>query len=115
MNGHTRKYRGYLDAGHKVDAWIKEIWNFVQNDPQYKNKTSLFITTDHGRGDINKEEWTSHNNKIEDSHEIWFAVMGPDTPVRGEIKAQCATVSGAIRTNYCQAHGIYLQRQTSHS
>lgn len=48
-----------------------------------KNKTTLFITVDHGRGDIEKEKWTSHNNKIQDAHEIWFAVMGPDTPVRG--------------------------------
>ena len=35
--------------------------------------------------DIEKEKWTSHNNKIQDAHEIWFAVMGPDTPVRGEL------------------------------
>lgn len=83
---HAGMYRSYLDAGHKVDAWIKEIWNFVQNDPQYKGKTSLFITVDHGRGDIKKEEWTSHNNTIADSHEMWFGVLGPDTPVRGEIK-----------------------------
>lgn len=82
---HDGKYRSYLDAGHQVDAWISEIWNYVQSDPQYRNKTSLFITVDHGRGDINKKEWTSHNNKIADSHEIWFAVIGPDTPVRGEI------------------------------
>ena len=82
---HAGAYRSYLDAGHQVDAWIKGIWNFVQTDPQYKNKTTLFITVDHGRGDLKKEEWTSHGNKISDSHEIWFAVMGPDTPVRGEL------------------------------
>jgi bisphosphoglycerate-independent phosphoglycerate mutase (AlkP superfamily) len=82
---HAGQYRSYLDAAHRVDAWLKQIWSFVQNDPQYKNKTTLFITVDHGRGDIKKEEWISHNNKIEDAHEIWFAVMGPDTPIRGEL------------------------------
>jgi hypothetical protein len=82
---HAGAYRSYLDAGHQVDAWIEGIWDFVQSDPQYKNKTTLFITVDHGRGDLKKEEWTSHGNKISDSHEIWFAVMGPDTPVRGEL------------------------------
>ncbi|MBC7873617.1 MAG: alkaline phosphatase family protein [Ferruginibacter sp.] len=85
---HAGQYRSYLDAGHQVDAWIKEIWNYVQTDPQYKNKTTLFITVDHGRGDIEKEEWTSHNNKIQDSHEIWFGVIGPDTPVRGELNSE---------------------------
>jgi hypothetical protein len=85
---HAGQYRSYLDAGRQVDIWLKQIWDFVQKDPQYKNKTTLFITVDHGRGDVKKEEWTSHNNKIEDSHEIWFAVMGPDTPVRGELKSE---------------------------
>ena len=85
---HAGQYRSYLDAGHQVDAWIKQIWDFVQTDPQYKNKTTLFITVDHGRGDIEKEKWTSHNNKIEDAHEIWFGVMGPDTPVRGELNTE---------------------------
>ena len=85
---HAGQYRSYLDAGHQVDAWLKQIWDFVQKDPQYKNKTTLFVTVDHGRGDAKKEEWTSHNNKIEDSHEIWFAVMGPDTPVRGELNSE---------------------------
>jgi hypothetical protein len=83
---HAGKYRSYLDAAYQVDAWIQEIWDFMQQDPRYKNKTSLFITVDHGRGDIKKDEWTSHNNKIQDSHEIWFAVMGPGTPARGEVK-----------------------------
>ncbi|HYM94255.1 MAG TPA: sulfatase-like hydrolase/transferase [Chitinophagaceae bacterium] len=83
---HAGQYRSYLDAAHQVDAWIKKIWEFVQNDPQYKNKTAIFITVDHGRGDKKKEEWTSHYNKIEDSHEIWFAVMGPGVKPSGEIK-----------------------------
>lgn len=82
---HAGQYRSYLDAGHQVDAWLKQIWDFVQNDPQYKNKTTLFVTVDHGRGDKKKEEWTSHNNKIEDSHEIWFAVMGPGIKSSGEM------------------------------
>lgn len=85
---HAGQYRSYLDAGHQVDSWLKQIWDFVQTDPRYKNKTTLFITVDHGRGDLKKEEWTSHNNKIEDSHEIWFAVMGPDTPAQGERRSE---------------------------
>jgi hypothetical protein len=51
MNGRMRGNTVHnLDAGHQVDAWIKQLWNFVQTDPQYKNKTAILITTDHGRG-----------------------------------------------------------------
>jgi len=84
---HAGQYRSYLDAAHQVDAWLNEIWNFIQHDPQYKNKTTLIVAVDHGRGDIKKEEWTSHGNKIADSHQIWFAVIGPDTPNNGEINS----------------------------
>ena len=62
---HAGKYRSYLDAASQVDAWIKQIWDFVQNDAQYRNKTTLFITTDHGRGDKIKSEWTSHGQNIQ--------------------------------------------------
>ncbi len=86
MNGHTADNTVYLDAVHQADAWIKQLWDFVQSDQQYKNKTTLFITTDHGRGDIIEEEWTSHNKSIQDSYQIWFAVMGPGTPASGEMK-----------------------------
>jgi len=83
---HHGYYRSYLDAARLVDEWIKQIWNFVQTDPQYKNKTTLFITTDHGRGDKNKEEWTSHGSSIAEAYEIWFAAMGRGIAPSGEQK-----------------------------
>lgn len=83
---HAGKYRSYLDAANQVDAWIKQLWEFVQSDPQYKDKTSLVIATDHGRGDVVKKEWTSHGSKIQGADEIWLAVMGPNSPARGEVK-----------------------------
>lgn len=84
---HSGMYRSYLDAAHQVDAWIKELWNLIQSLPQYRNKTALFITVDHGRGDVKKEEWTSHSNRIEGANEIWFALMGPGILAKGEADA----------------------------
>ena len=81
---HSGHYKDYLDAAHKVDKWLNDIWNFIQNDPVYKNKTALFITVDHGRGLA--EEWTSHHDDIKDSYQIWFAAMGPGIKARGEVK-----------------------------
>lgn len=84
---HAGQYRSYLDAAHQVDQWIGEIWAYIQSDPFYRNRTRLLITTDHGRGDFIKKEWTSHNNKIRGASEIWVAVMGPGIPPKGEVKA----------------------------
>jgi len=83
---HGWKYKYYLNAAQQVDQWVAEIWNYIQSTPAYKNKTTLFITTDHGRGDKDKSKWTSHGSDIEGADEIWLAVIGPDTPPMGEIK-----------------------------
>ncbi len=83
---HGSKYSFYLEAAHQFDKWLKEIWDFIQSDPQYRNKTSLVITTDHGRGGIKKERWTAHGTSVEDADQIWLAVMGPNTPAGGEMK-----------------------------
>lgn len=83
---HSGNYYDYLDAAHHVDKWLNDLWNYIQSTPKYKNKTALFITVDHGRGDANKTEWTSHNSKIKDSHEIWFAAIAPSIEAKGEMK-----------------------------
>lgn len=83
---HSKMYRSYLDAAHHVDTWLKQLWDYVQSHPAYKNKTALLITTDHGRGDKIKAKWTSHGSKIEGADQIWFGVMGPGLPAKGEVK-----------------------------
>jgi hypothetical protein len=55
----------------------------VQKDPQYKDKTALLITTDHGRGST-RADWTDHGKNVSGAEYIWIAVMGPDTPALGE-------------------------------
>ena len=81
---HSAHYKDYLNAAHQVDSWLNDIWNFIQNDPMYRNKTLLFITVDHGRGE--GDDWTSHNNKIPNSNQIWFAAIGPGILQKGEVK-----------------------------
>ena len=83
---HSGRYKDYLDAANRVDKWIKDLWTYIQTDLFYKNKTAIFITTDHGRGNIKKEEWTSHNQDIKDSYQIWMAAMGPGIKAKGEVK-----------------------------
>jgi hypothetical protein len=111
---HAGKYRSYLDAAHQVDAWIKEIWEYLQADPQYKNKTALLITTDHGRGDAIKSEWTSHGQSIKGANEIWLALLGPLVPAKGERREEmqlfqkqfAQTIARLLGENYKAAHPV---------
>lgn len=85
---HDGRYDHYLKSAHQTDAWIKELWDFVQSHPQYKDKTTFIITTDHGRGAYPnpKGEWKSHGKTYDGSNAIWLMAIGPDTPVLGEVK-----------------------------
>lgn len=85
---HGGQYRNYLDAALQVDKWIKEIWEFVQQDPQYAGKTTLLFTVDHGRGDTRKEEWTDHGSDIEGASQIFLAAVGNKIKKEGEIKKE---------------------------
>lgn len=73
---HHGDYNHYLDAAHQVDAWVKEIWDWVQATPGYKDNTYILVTTDHGRGF--NDEWTSHGADVPGASNIWFALLGPD-------------------------------------
>jgi hypothetical protein len=83
---HEGTYDQYLKSAHAEDGMIRDLWNTVQSMPQYRDKTTLLITSDHGRGDKIKAQWTDHGEKIEDAGHIWIAVIGPDTPPGGLVK-----------------------------
>lgn len=84
-HGHAGRYDEYLKAANKADQLIADLWRYIQSSPEYKDKTTLIITTDHGRGS-GKNNWTKHRLFARGSRQIWFAVIGPDTPALGEVK-----------------------------
>ena len=81
--GHGRRYDLCLDAANKADRFLAETWAWLQRDPQYKDKTALLVTTDHGRGGT-RVDWTDHGKAVPGAEFIWAAVMGPGTPATGE-------------------------------
>lgn len=88
---HAGDYTKYLDAAHRVDAYLKTLWDTVQSMPEYQGKTTLIFSPDHGRGEA-PVDWKSHGEKVPDSKYIWMAFVGPDTPVLGErSKVQTVT------------------------
>src|SRR5262249_38450437 len=48
--GHARRYDLYLDAANQADRFLKQTWQTIQSMPQYRDKTTLLVSTDHGRG-----------------------------------------------------------------
>jgi hypothetical protein len=80
---HDRKYNRVLDAIGYLDHSLRKIWQAVNDSPEYRGKTTLIVTCDHGRG-ATLEDWHSHGEKVPDAAQIWVAFFGPDTPAIGE-------------------------------
>jgi hypothetical protein len=88
---HEGNYELYLNAAHRVDRFLRELWQSVQSMPEYRGTTTLIFSPDHGRGEA-PEAWKSHGEKVPDSKYIWTAFLGPDTPALGE-RAHIAPVT----------------------
>jgi hypothetical protein len=95
--GHGRRYDLYLDAAHQADRFLAEMWQAVQRIPQYRGKTALLVTTDHGRGST-RLDWTDHGKKVPGAEFVWIAVAGPDTPALGERQEVTTTQSQVAAT-----------------
>jgi hypothetical protein len=78
---HAGRYDLALRATRQVDAFIAELWQTVQSMPEYRDATTLVITTDHGRGD-GRDGWQRHGEDVPGAAAIWMAIVGPDTPAR---------------------------------
>jgi len=79
---HKKAYARYLNSLHLDDSYIAQIWQLVQSMPEYKDKTTLIVLPDHGRGE--GDEWNDHGQQIPESRETWMAFIGPDTAPLGE-------------------------------
>ncbi len=80
--GHNNNWEGYLEALKNTDNYAFELWNLLQKDEKYKDKTTLIITNDHGRHlDGHKNGFVSHGDKCEGCKHIYCIGLGPDFQV----------------------------------
>jgi hypothetical protein len=79
---HADRYDRLLDYLHLADGLLEDLWRTLQENPAYAGKTTLIVTTDHGRGKT-PADWMEHEDNIPGSENIWLAVIGPDTPPLG--------------------------------
>ena len=80
---HEGRYDLYLHAANKIDSYIAELWATIQSLPEYRNKTAVIVTTDHGRG-TGPVDWKSHGANVKGAEEIWVAAIGPGIRPLGE-------------------------------
>ena len=106
---HSGRYDLLLESAHNADRFIAELWNTMEEIPQYRGKTTFLITADHGRGQ-GLDDWKEHGNDTPGSSEIWIAVLGPDTPGLGERKQTAAVTQAQIAATVAALLGLDYKR-----
>jgi hypothetical protein len=104
-HGHGGRYDRYLDAAHRADRMIAELWAWIQSQDDYRNKTTLLIGTDHGRG-TSPKGWQRHALLFRGSAQVWLAAIGPDTPPSGEMKSRMRLGQNQIAQTIAMLLGV---------
>ena len=77
---HSGTFGLYVDAIARTDRLCGEIWSAIQNEPEYAQKTTMFILPDFGRdSDMNAggNGFQHHRTGDAVSRTTWMMVMGP--------------------------------------
>ena len=80
---HDGRYDRVLDAYARSDRYLEQLWSWLQNQPDYRDRTHILITTDHGRGRT-PADWRDHGAKVQGSDEVWVAFVSPALTRRGQ-------------------------------
>ena len=87
---HGRHYDRYLGGAALDDRLVGELWAQLQELPQYRARTALLVTTDHGRG-WTGADWTSHGEEVPGAEHVWALLFSPDA-----VELPSASTSGTL-------------------
>jgi len=76
---HQGNWDRYVGAIKELDQITLDLWKTIQNDPELKDQTAIYITNDHGRHlDGRKKGFESHGCGCEGCRHISLLAIGPD-------------------------------------
>jgi len=77
--GHAADSAAYLKGITDTDNYIYLLWQQLQSDDFYKDKTTMIVTNDHGRHTAGHlDGYVSHGDTCEGCRHIEFFAIGPD-------------------------------------
>jgi hypothetical protein len=101
---HGGRYDRVLDALSRTDGYLKELWTWLQSQPEYQ-RTHILITTDHGRGRT-AEDWKGHGAKVEGAQDTWIAFISPAMTARGEWRDHAALHTNQVAATIASWMGV---------
>lgn len=111
---HGNRYDRYLQSLHRTDGWLRELWEAIEGHPEYRGRTTLLVTTDHGRGDSDAS-WTGHGWDIDGSELAFAAILGPGVPPLGERQSLTGLTLGQVAATAAAVLGEDYRQSARHA
>ncbi|PVY41095.1 phosphopentomutase/2,3-bisphosphoglycerate-independent phosphoglycerate mutase family metalloenzyme [Pontibacter virosus] len=112
---HAGNWEHYLRGIARGDRYARQLWDFLQKDSHYRKKTTLLITTDHGRHlDTVENGWIDHGDDCEGCRRISLLALGPDFRKGGFVETThtlvdiSATVAPMLGMAFPQSEGTLM-------
>ena len=102
---HDGRYDLVLEAYARIDGYLRELWGWVQAQPEYRGHTHLLVTTDHGRGKT-RDDWRTHGQKAAGSEDVWIAFASSRLSQRGVWKGGPALTTSQIAATLAGWMGV---------
>ena len=80
---HDGRYDRVLETFVRTDGYLGELWAWLQSQADYRDRTHILITTDHGRGRT-VADWRNHGAKVDGAEDTWMAFISPRLARRDE-------------------------------
>jgi hypothetical protein len=105
---HDGRYERVLDTLARTDDYLRELWTWLQSQPDYRGRTHLLVTTDHGRGRT-PQDWRSHGAKVAGAEDVWIAFVSPRMAQRGPWRSHEALSTSQIAATVASWLGLDWQ------
>jgi len=78
----------YDDSLRRLDGIVRALWDAIEASDTYAGRTTLILTTDHGRHDLEHGGFQHHGCGCDGCRQCFLLAIGPDTPVGREVKSR---------------------------
>jgi hypothetical protein len=102
---HDGRYDRVLDALSRTDGYLRELWTWLQAQPDYRGRTHVLITVDHGRGHT-PQDWRQPGARVKGSDEVWIAFVSPGMSRRGPWRHHAPLTTSQIAATLASWMGI---------
>lgn len=106
---HAGRYLDTLEGLALADRFLRDLWTWLQSQPDYRDDTLLIVATDHGRGRTPRD-WTDHAADVEGAQDVWLAMAGRGQTLRGELRDAPALRQAQVAASIAAAFGLDFRR-----